>query len=86
MGRLGLSTVTQTGAANAAQTGATITTPDGSDAATTQTLANAIKADYNKSITDIGLILAQADKSTTDNTNAIKEINAMIKIIQDKLL
>lgn len=40
----------------AALTAATVATADGSDAATTQTLANALKAEVNKIITDIGAI------------------------------
>lgn len=41
-----------------ALTAATVTTPDGSDAGTTQTLANALKVEVNKMITDTAAIVA----------------------------
>tara|TARA_R110000868_G_scaffold198_3_gene1959 strand:- start:891 stop:1511 length:621 start_codon:yes stop_codon:yes gene_type:complete len=45
------------GAAAPTQTGATVATANGSDAATTQALANALKVDYNKTITDVGALI-----------------------------
>jgi hypothetical protein len=40
-----------------AATGTTVSTPNGSDAATTQTLANALKTAVNANITDIAAIV-----------------------------
>ena len=46
----------QTVSATDAQTGAAVATADASDLATAEALANALKTDYNKTITDLANI------------------------------
>lgn len=60
--------VQQSGAAQAAvtQTSATVATANGSDAATTQALANALKVEVNKLITDVAALVVLANKLRLD--------------------
>ena len=64
MSSLGLSTYTQTGA--------TVSTANATDLATAQALANALKTDYNKTI--------------TDHAAVITLLNEIINILQNRLL
>jgi hypothetical protein len=44
-----------------AQTGATVTTANATDLPTAEALANALKTDYNKTITDVGNTIASLE-------------------------
>lgn len=50
----------------AAQTGATVATADATDLASAEALANALKTDYNKSITDIATLVARVNQLRVD--------------------
>jgi|GEM_PF-1418387 len=58
-------------------TAATVTTPDGSDAGTTQTLANALKAEVNKVVADLETLKAGPYYVFAADTDIIMTVESM---------
>jgi hypothetical protein len=70
----------------AALTSATVTTPNGSDAGTTQTLANALKAEINKVIADLGAIRTELIESPFYIYGADDTVDLVVSSMADKSL